>query len=340
MRAELSAVVVAWNSGASLSTCIDALRASAAQAERTMEVVVVDNGSSDDSVERARRAGADIVVHNPINAGYGVAAAQGMALASGRWLLLLNPDVVVRGVFLRELLATATSEAADVATLVPDLRFASDPSIVNCRGLEVDEIGVPAEVDAGRQAEPPLGPRPVFGGSSGACLLRADALARVGGIEVCFFAYLEDVDLAWRLQRAGYRALLVPAALAHHEGSASVGEGSPVKAFLVARNRRLLFRLDGPATFRARRWRTVIDLGHAAVTSLSGAGSAPWRGRLDALRLRRYTRFVKASRALAAPIVREPELPPRAGLGETLRRKRSISREMHHAEHHSPGRPR
>src|SRR5213593_1806902 len=179
MRAELSAVVVSWNSGASLSTCIDALRASAAQAERTVEVV--DNGSSDDSVERARRAGADIVVHNPINAGYGVAAAQGMALASGRWLLLLNPDVVVGGVFLRELLATATSEAADVATLAPDLRFASDPSIVNCRGLEVDEIGVPAEVDAGRHAEPPLGPRPVFGGSSGACLLRADALARVGG---------------------------------------------------------------------------------------------------------------------------------------------------------------
>lgn len=329
---ELSAVVVAWNSGPSLSTCLEALRASAAHAGWEVEIIVVDNGSADDSAERAGRAEAHVVVRNPLNAGYGVAAAQGMSLATGQWVLLLNPDVVVDAGFVSGLLAAEASADSDVATLVPDVRFAADPSVVNCRGIEVDDIGVPAEVEAGRPAEQLLEPRPVFGGSSGACLLRMEALRRVGGVEVCFFAYLEDVDLAWRLQRAGYRALLVPAAVAHHEGSASVGEGSPTKAFLVARNRRLLFRLDGPNTIRARAWRMVIELGHASVTT-AGVGPAPWRGRLEALRQRRYTGFVKTSRALTDLRVREPELAPRAELGSTLQRKRRVSQEMHPGSH-------
>jgi GT2 family glycosyltransferase len=325
---DLSAVLVAWNSGDALTTCIEAISASASRAQRSLEIVVVDNASSDDSAERARGAGADVVIRNPVNAGYGIAASQGMARANGPWLLLLNPDVGVDLAFVAELLEAAARAPADVATLVPELRFASDPSIVNCRGLEVDDIGIPAEIDAGLHGDGVLEPRPVFGGSSGACLLRADALRQVGGIEGCFFAYLEDVDLAWRLQRAGYRALLVPRALAHHEGSVSTGEGSPLKALLVARNRRLLFRLDGPTTLHARGWRPVTELGHALVTSLTGAGSAPWRGRIEAVRLRRYTRFVRASRRLVDAVVREPELRPRVSLRATLRRKRAISLEL------------
>jgi GT2 family glycosyltransferase len=269
-----------------------------------------------------------VVVCNPVNAGYGVAAAQGIARAGAPWILLLNPDVVVARTFVAELLAVASTFPASVATLVPDVRFASNPSIVNCRGLQVDDVGVPTEVDSGRPAEPLAQPRPVFGGSSGACLLRTEALRAVGGVEIAFFAYLEDVDLAWRLQRAGYTALLAPRATAYHEGSASIGEGSPLKAFLVARNRRILFRLNGPHSLRARLWRTVTELGHAVVTSSQGAGSAPWQGRLDALRLRTYTRFVRRSRGLVDRFAVMPELAPRATWGTTLKRKRAVSREM------------
>jgi hypothetical protein len=149
----------------------------------------------------------------------------------------------------------------------------------------------------------------------------------VGGVEPAFFAYLEDVDLAWQLRRAGYRATLVPTAVAYHEGSASLGVDSPLKAFLVARNRRLLFRLNGPHTARARAWRTVVELGHAAYVTASGTGLAPWLGRYDALRLRAYSRFVRRSRSLARPRL-EPETAARAPLAETLRRKRAARRAM------------
>jgi GT2 family glycosyltransferase len=68
---------------------------------------------------------------------------------------------------------------------------------------------------------------------------------------LAYFAYLEDVDLAARLARAGYGARLVPDAVSWHQGSASAGPTSPLKTFLVARNRRILFRLEAPDTLGA-----------------------------------------------------------------------------------------
>jgi GT2 family glycosyltransferase len=289
--------------------------------------IVVDNGSSDGSVELARELAVDIVVSNPVNAGYGVAAAQGLARAGAPWALLLNPDVIVDRPFIPALATAAAESPDDVATLVPDLRFASDRSIVNCRGIEVDDVGIPTEVEAGARATSVEAPREVFGGSSGACLLRLDAVREVGGVETAYFAYLEDVDLAWQLRRRGYGALLVPSAVALHEGSASLGADSPLKSFLVARNRRLLFRLNAPTTVSARARRAVVELGHGAVVTVSGGGLAPWLGRADALRLRPYTRYVRRSRALL-PAIAEPATAPRASLAETLRRKRATRRAM------------
>lgn len=326
----LAAVIVSWDSGESLDRCLRALVASADAASTKIELIVVDNGSSDSSGDRAREFGAKVIT-NPLNAGYGVAAAQGLAAIESPWVLLLNPDIVVAPRFVGELLRVAASTPADVATLVPDVRFASDHEIVNCRGIAVDDAGVPAEVAAGLPATPIPEIRDVFGGSSGACLLRVEALCAVGGVEVEFFAYLEDVDLAWRLRRMGYRALLIPTAVAYHEGSVSVGEGSPTKTFLVARNRRILFYLNGPHTVRARAWRVVVEAGHAAATAASGSASATWGGRLDAVRLRPYTRFVRRSRALAdGELSRVVILQPRQGLLETLRRKRRVARHMRH----------
>jgi GT2 family glycosyltransferase len=322
-----SVVVIAWNSADALETCIGSLRESAAAAETPIEIVVVDNASSDASIDTAGRLGSDVVISNPLNAGYGVAAMQGLACATGRWALLVNPDVVVRRDFVAALAAAAESSPEDVATLAPDVRFSSDHSIVNFRGIEVDDAGIPAEVEAATHATPVHAERDVFGGSSGACLLRIDAVRSVGGIEPAYFAYYEDVDLAWRLRRAGYRALLVPAALAFHEGSASLGADSPLKAFLVARNRRLLFRLNGPHDLGAMARRTVVELGHGTVTMLSGGGLAPWRGRADALRLRAYTRFVRRSRSLD-PASAEPVTAAREPLLRTFRRKRATRRAM------------
>lgn len=304
MRAapKVSAVVVAWNAGASLVVCIESLRESARTAEASLQVVVVDNASQDHSVADLLLDDEDVVVRNPVNAGFGLAAAQGFARSNAAWILLVNPDVVVEPAFFGVLLAAADDARRTVATLVPELRFASRPDVVNCRGVTVDEIGIPAEVDAG--APSTRGRRsttPILGGSSGCCLLRADHVRALGGPEPAFFAYLEDVDLALRLHCSGLESLYVPDAVALHEGWATTGARSPLKIFLVARNRRLLFRLHGPHSLRARAWRTLTEGAHALYSSLA-APIAPWSGRLDALRMRPYTDFLRRSRLTAGPV--------------------------------------
>jgi GT2 family glycosyltransferase len=221
------------------------------------------------------------------------------------------------------MLGAADAAAASVATLVPEMRFASRPDLVNCRGVTVDEIGVPAEIDAGQPVGAHVAPSvPVLGGSSGCCLLRVEHVRRLGGPEPGFFAYLEDVDLALLLCCAGYQATFVASAIALHEGSASAGAQSPLKAHLVARNRRLLFRLHGPHTLRASAWRAVVDIAHGVYSSLS-TPLAPWDGRLEALRYRRYLRFLRRSRG-ERRCVGTYSRPPRVTLRETLGRKRRI----------------
>jgi N-acetylglucosaminyl-diphospho-decaprenol L-rhamnosyltransferase len=319
----MSAVVVAWNAGSTLAACVGSLRASARHAGESIQFVIVDNGSRDTAVADLPLEGDDVVVRNHINAGYGVAAAQGIARSDAPWILLVNPDLTVEPEFVGALLTAADSAEPAVGTLVPEMRFASRPDLVNCRGLTVDEIGVPAEIDAGMPALDGAAPSiPVLGGSSGCCLLRVEHLRGLGGPEPAFFAYLEDVDLALRLWRAGHEAKFIPSAIALHEGSASTGARSPLKVFLVARNRRLLFRIHGPRSLRATGWRTLVDAAHGAYSSL-GTPVAPWAGRLEALRFRRYVRFLRRSRA-SEPRVSTYAGPSRATLRETLSRKRRI----------------
>jgi GT2 family glycosyltransferase/glycosyltransferase involved in cell wall biosynthesis len=323
---ELSVIVVSWNSGEGLVGCLNAVRRSADQCAAAIEIVVVDNASGDGSASTAREAGADVVVENPLNVGFVAACLQGLALARAPWLMLANPDLAVEEGFVGAVLRAAASAPEDVASLVPDVRFAAAPSIVNSRGIAVDRVGIPAEADAGRRAEALVAPVEVFGASSSASVVRAEALRAVGGLEPAYFAYLEDVDVAWRLRKAGYRALIVPDAVALHEGSASLGQESWLKTYLVARNRRILFQLHGPKSLRVRVLRTVTELGHASVQAWSGAHTASVRGRAAALRVRPYERFLRESnRAIELSDEAPVRLVPRATLMETLHRKQTAN---------------
>jgi GT2 family glycosyltransferase len=323
--ADVTAVLVAWNAGDSLVACVASLRKAADRADVRLQLVIVDNASEDDAVQRVALDDGDILVRNAVNGGYGLAASQGLELAAAPWALLANPDLVVSSTFFVHLFEVAREAPASVATLVPELRYAARPDLVNCRGVTMDEIGVPAEVDAGRPTEAvDLHGKPL-GGSSGCCLLRLESIRRLGGLELAYFAYLEDVDLGVRLARAGNESRLVPAAVAWHEGSASTGPISPLKTFLVARNRRILFRLEAPHSLRARLARLPVEVGHGIVSSTLSSRTAPWRGRVDAVRLRPYTTFVRAARAAYDDRSTRPRLTPRATLRSTLRRKRKIT---------------
>jgi N-acetylglucosaminyl-diphospho-decaprenol L-rhamnosyltransferase len=324
---DLTSVTVSWNSGRTLGPCLSALLEAAADAGISLRAVVVDNASTDDSVTVARAHGAD-VIRSACNVGFAAAVNRGVARATSEWVFLANPDLQVSSSFFRVLLQYEAQVASRVAVLVPDVRFIAAPESINTRGLSIDSTGIPSELQHGDCADSAGPPAHVFGGSGGALLLRRAALAAIGGFEPMFFAYLEDADLSWRLRKAGFGAEFVPGAIALHEGSSTTSVDSPLRAHLVARNRRLLFRLHAPHGVNARIWRLVIEVAHGVVQTALSRSAAPISGRAEALRFRSRVAFLRAVDRRGRLTAAVP-LAGRVGLRAMLGRKLVGRRLMH-----------
>jgi GT2 family glycosyltransferase len=222
----VDAFVVAHNHAATLPATLAGL---AAQRVRPERVVVLDNASSDASLEAARgwsdRLPLDIVAWAE-NRGFSAAANEALRRTSSPWVLSLNPDCRLEPDYLAELLgAVAGSESAGAATGL--LRRAQDPALVPTGAVDSAGMVVHASLrHLDRGSGRPLSagllrPAWVFGASAAAALYRRAALADVaysGGevFDETFFAYREDADLAWRLQRRGWRCLYWPRAQALH----------------------------------------------------------------------------------------------------------------------------
>lgn len=311
---------------------LEALEADAADAGVALEIVAVDNGSDDGSLDLLHVRENVQLVCNPVNVGFALAVAQGTALARAPWLLLINADAIVQPGFFAAMGKATQNAPSDAASFVPDTRFMSEPSRVNHRGLTVDEIGLPHERAAGLtpdQAD--REPSPLLGGSGGAVLLHAAALDRIGGFEPAYFAYFEDVDVAWRLQRAGFSAQFVPDAVTWHAGSGSSGVDSPVKAYLVGRNRLLLTMRHGAVARPGQRF--MIEAAHGIVQALFARHIWGIRGRVGAVGRVRYARFLRAvDRDLGLVEAKEVPRAPAPPLLATLTRKLRVTRAMRAAD--------
>ena len=122
-------------------------------------------------------------------------------------------------------------------------------------------------------------------------------LTAIGGFDPAFFAYLEDVDVAWRARAAGWRAVYEPAAVAHHRGSATSREGSAFKYRLVGRNRmRLLAKnATGEQLLRYGVAMVAFDLAYVVFAGVTDRTVAPLMGRMQGLRGWRAARALGAA---------------------------------------------
>jgi N-acetylglucosaminyl-diphospho-decaprenol L-rhamnosyltransferase len=220
----VAAVVVNYNAGSHLEACLSSIAAAGVEA-----VVVVDNGSTDGSRSVAEASGARWT-ETGANVGYGRAANRGADLdaqPSAEYLLVCNPDLVVRHGAI-----AAMARALDDDPLVG----AVGPRMVNVDGsLYPSARSFPLLIDAvGHGLLGQVAPRNRFSRRyrlldwdhgnaadvdwvSGACfLIRREAWDDVGGFDPSYFMYMEDVDLCWRLGRAGWRVRYEPAAEVLH----------------------------------------------------------------------------------------------------------------------------
>jgi GT2 family glycosyltransferase len=228
-------VVVNWNGALLLGACLNAL----ARQSHPVHVVVVDNGSADESEKLViGRAGVEWC---PTGENLGFAGGSNVGIrraleAGARFVALVNTDVVVEPDWIERLVADADAhpEAGIFGGL---LLLADDPARVNSTGLVVDALGRVRDRDFGVEvARLAREDGPTLGVTGGAVLLRADALRRVGLLDPAYFAYYEDADLCARARRAGIGCRYVAAARATHGFGRSVGAGSPRQRYLLARN--------------------------------------------------------------------------------------------------------
>ena len=228
-------VIPNWNGARWLPGCLDSL---AAQTLQPAEVIVVDNGSSDGSVELARSRGARVIELGR-NTGFAVAANRGIEAASAPLVALVNTDVELEPDWLARMVAAleAHAGAASVACKMLDLHDHSqvyDAGDILRRDGACEQRGR-FRRDDGRYDSP----GEIFAACAGAALYRREAVLSVGGFDERFFAYLEDVDLGLRLRLAGFTCRYEPA-VAHHasEGSSGALERPPLA--WVERNTLLL----------------------------------------------------------------------------------------------------
>src|SRR5438067_7098703 len=251
---KVHAIVVTHRGAAFLPDCLRALEAEAGRAAPgSLEIVVVDNASSDGTESLLRADFPDVtMLRLPENVGYGGGnnVALRRALAAGAdFAALVNDDVEVRPGFFAALLRGATLHP-EAGLLTGTLLFRGEDR-VNSTGLVIDRLGRARDRDFGTPlADLRREEGPVAGVSGGAALVRCALLLRIGVFDPAYFAYYEDVDLSLRARRAGSICWYVPGAVAAHRFASTVGAGSARQRYLLGRGHLRTLALHQPA-FRA-----------------------------------------------------------------------------------------
>jgi GT2 family glycosyltransferase len=209
--------IVTYNSARHVEACLTGV---ARQSYPSLEVFVVDNASTDDTVPRVREAAQSLkLVENDVNRGFAAAHNQAIRLATGEYYLSLNPDVVLNGSFVAEVVRAAESDPATGSVTGKLIR---SPRVIDSTGIymtpNVRHLDRGSEEQDRGQYERC---QYVFGASGAAAFYRRQMLQDVAiddeFFDEDFFVYREDADLAWRAQLLGWRAIYTPHAVATHE---------------------------------------------------------------------------------------------------------------------------
>jgi GT2 family glycosyltransferase len=213
-----SVIIVNWNSSADLEQCLLSLKR---QRHSQFETIVVDNGSSDGSLEMLAASWSDVrTIATGENLGFAEACNRGIEVSTGEWAVLLNNDAVVESDWAERLAHAIENAAADCGMLQSAMYFLGDGAPINSLGLYLTRSGGAIDRFEGEHATV-LVEEPIFCPTGGAAAYRRSMLEAIrlptGYLDRRYFCYSEDFDLGWRAQLSGWSGRLVPDAIVRHK---------------------------------------------------------------------------------------------------------------------------
>ncbi len=231
---KVTVVIPNYNGLKFLETCLDAMRR---QTMKEVRTIVIDNGSSDDSVSfmEANYPWVEIVRMQE-NTGFCHAVNEGIKLADTPYVLLLNNDTEAEPEFV-ESLYKAIDASEDIFSVSSKMLNFADRNIMDDAGDGYSVIGWQFQRGVGRHERYYTGPAEVFSACAGAAIYRKSVFDKIGYFDENHFAYLEDMDIGYRAKVYGYKNLYCPDARVYHVGSGSSGSKyNDFKVSLSSRN--------------------------------------------------------------------------------------------------------
>lgn len=242
VKAKVAVVILNFNGERFLAQFLPSVLACSESAE----VIVADNGSSDGSVAFLRKHYPGVqVLEIPENLGFAGGYNEALRQVGTDWdyYVLLNSDVEVTPHWLEPLVALLESDER-IAACQPKIRAETNKDHFEYAGAAggwLDTLGYPfcrgrifavTERDAGQYDDT----AEIFWATGAAMIIRAQLFHEMEGFDADYFAHLEEIDLCWRLKRAGYKIMVEPKSMIYHVGGGTLSYNTPNKAYLNFRN--------------------------------------------------------------------------------------------------------
>lgn len=218
------------------------------------DVIVADNGSSDDSISFIEKNYSDIrVIAFPVNHGFAKGYNQALKFTDSKYYVLLNSDVEVVPGWLEPMVGLLESDNT-IAACQPKILSYNNKTHFEYAGAAggwLDEYGYPfakgrvfdvTEEDKGQYDQQ----EPIFWASGASLFIRSHVFHRVNGFDEYFFAHQEEIDLCWRIQLAGYKIYSCPSSVVYHVGGGTLPRGNSLKTYLNFRNNRIMLSKNLP----------------------------------------------------------------------------------------------
>lgn len=229
----ISIVIPNYNGKKYLKECLDSIYN---VHDTSYEVIVIDNDSQDDTFEWLNQYNNLIFKQLDKNYGFSHAVNEGIQLAQGKYVLLLNNDTVIESDFLGQLVNTMEQDTQIFGVSSKMIAY-HNRNIIDDAGDEYNLLGWAKKRGDGQPVELFTQPQQVFSACAGAALYRKSIFDEIGYFDEKFFAYMEDIDISYRANIYGYKNVYSPKAKVYHIGSATSGSRyNAFKVELAARN--------------------------------------------------------------------------------------------------------